>query len=114
MVEQDFKEDVFNVLRLISLDNISTQRDISRHLGISLGKTNYLLRALTQKGLIKIKNFTHKKGKLKKVRYLLTRKGFEKKLNLAVFFLERKEKEYLTLKRELDQLQVGYSEEIKV
>ena len=107
MNEQSFKEDAFNILRLISLNNISNQRDLSRHLGFSLGKTNYLLKALTEKGLIKIKNFSYRGQKLKKIRYILTRKGLDKKLKLAYKFLQKKEKEYLELKRELQNITVS-------
>ena len=55
-----------------------------------------------QKGLIKIKNFSQNDNKFKKVRYILTRKGLEKKLRLTHYFLKKKEKEYMALKGEFD------------
>ena len=102
MNEHNLKEDIFNILRILSSNTTLTQRQISNFLGISLGKTNYLLRALMGRGLVKMKNFATNKGKIKKVRYILTKKGIEEKIKLTRFFLEKKEKEYLELKRELE------------
>lgn len=104
MNEQGIREDIFNILRILSSNNELTQRDLSTHLGISLGKTNYLLKSLTQKGLVKIKNFTARDQKLKKVKYILTKKGLRERLYLTYYFLKIKEKEYLKLKRELGKL----------
>ena len=59
------------------------------NLGISLGKTNYLLKELAKKGLLKPKNFTCRGGKIRKVKYILTKKGFEEKLRLTWYFLKR-------------------------
>ena len=70
------KEDIFNILRLLSSDEDLTQRDASMHLGFSLGKTNYLLKLLIKKDLIKIKNLISEGNKAKKVKYLLTKKVF--------------------------------------
>jgi len=95
-------EDVFKILRLLSLKKDLSQRDISGHINISLGKTNYLLKALAKKGLVKIKNFISKDQKLKKVRYILTHKGIEQQARLTYYYLEIKEKEYLTLKKEAE------------
>ncbi len=100
MIEQSSKEDVFHVLRVLSSKNELTQRDLSSHLGFSLGKTNYLLRALAQKGHIKIRNFYKGKQKLRKVSYILTKRGFAQKVKLTYGFLLRKEKEYFALKKE--------------
>ncbi len=98
--QKTLKEDIFNILRfLASKDNLS-QRDLSTHTGFSLGKTNYLLKELVKKDLLKIKSFISKGQKLNKVRYILTKKGFEEKLGLTYYFLQRKEKEYLELKKE--------------
>ncbi|MEW5758344.1 MAG: MarR family EPS-associated transcriptional regulator [Candidatus Omnitrophota bacterium] len=107
MDEHYFQEDVFKILKILSTSQDLTQRDLSEYLNISLGKTNYLLKALTQRGLVKIKNFTSRKGKLNKLRYILTKNGFEKKITLARYFLEKKEKEYFELKKELELLNSG-------
>lgn len=101
MIEQIIKEDIFNILRLLSSRENLTQRDLSQHLDVSLGKTNYLIKILIQKGFIEIKNFTEGGQKLNKFRYILTKKGFEHKLRLAYYYLKIKEKEFYDLKREL-------------
>ncbi|MFC1808688.1 MarR family EPS-associated transcriptional regulator [Candidatus Omnitrophota bacterium] len=102
MNEPPIKEDIFNILRVVSSRNNLSQRDLSGHLGMSLGKTNYLLRSLAQKGFIKIKNLTVLPHRIKKVQYILTKEGLDEKLKLTYFFLKRKEKEYFDLKRELE------------
>ncbi len=101
MIEQAIKEDIFNILRLLSSRENLTQRDLSQHLDVSLGKTNYLIKILIQKGFIEIKNFTEGGQKLNKFRYILTKKGFEHKLRLAYYYLKIKEKEFYDLKREV-------------
>jgi EPS-associated MarR family transcriptional regulator len=98
------REDILNILRTLSSNGNFTQRQLSSHLGISLGKTNYLLKVSAKKGLIKIKNFTERKNKFKKVKYRLTQKGFEELLRLTVHFLQKKENEYSSLKKELEAL----------
>jgi EPS-associated MarR family transcriptional regulator len=101
MIEQAIKEDIFNILRVLSDKDDVTQRELSHHLEFSLGKTNYLIKILIQKGFIEIGNFTKGDQKLKKFKYILTKKGFEHKLRLAYYYLKIKEKEFLTLKREV-------------
>jgi EPS-associated MarR family transcriptional regulator len=103
MTEHHIKEDIFKALRLLSSDNDLSQRDVSKHLNISLGKANYLLKALTKKGLIEIKEFMEKGKKLKKIQYILTKHGFEEKARLTYYFLQMKEKEYFELKKESEQ-----------
>ncbi|MCU0666064.1 MAG: MarR family EPS-associated transcriptional regulator [Candidatus Omnitrophica bacterium] len=102
MTEQLLKEDNLYIIREIETNPSATQRAISRKLGISLGKTNYLFKELIKKGLIKAKNFTNNPGKLKKINYLLTEKGIEEKLRLLQHFLKRREEEYNLLKKELE------------
>lgn len=100
MIEHTLQEDVLQILRLLST-NSGSQRDLAGRLKFSLGKTNYLLHSLIQKGFIEIRNFTEGDQKMKKVCYHLTRKGFRYKVQLAYYFLRIKEKEYFKLKREL-------------
>lgn len=107
MDERYLKEDAFGILRLVSQKESLTQREVSGQLGISLGKANYLLKALAKKGLIKVKNFSLKNKKIKKVRYILTGKGFEEKARLTYYFLKKTEKEYLRLKAESREIEVG-------
>ncbi|MDD4957097.1 MAG: MarR family EPS-associated transcriptional regulator [Candidatus Omnitrophica bacterium] len=104
MNEHHIKEDFYRILRLLSSADDLTQRDVSAHLDISLGKTNYLLKALIGKGFIKIRNFATRDQKLKKVKYILTKTGFEEKVQLTYYFLKKKEEEYLALKKELEAM----------
>jgi EPS-associated MarR family transcriptional regulator len=94
------KEEVLYLLSEIYKNPCLTQREISSRVNISLGKTNYLLEALINKGILKIRSFSKQNGKLKKVRYILTRKGFKEKLRLTRYFLKKKEQEYNNIKRQ--------------
>ena len=85
------------VLRLLQSNPSITQRELSRALGVSLGKTNYLLRALLDKGWIKAQNFRRSDNKLAYT-YLLTPTGLRHKLSLTRRFLARKEAEFESLK----------------
>ncbi len=102
MAEHYIKEDILKILRLLASKDDLSQRDLSSHIGISLGKTNYLLKSLVTKDLIKIKNFISKNNKIAKVRYYLTKKGWEEKTNLVYHFLKQKEREYYALKGEVE------------
>jgi len=92
--------DHFNVLRKIQKRPKSTQRELSESLGLSLGKINYCLKALKQKGLIKIGNFQKHERKLQYV-YLLTPKGISAKTRLTINFMKIKMEEYDELQKEL-------------
>ena len=105
MNEHPLREDIFNILRILSSKDSPTQRDLSNHLGFSLGKTNYLIRELAKKGLVKIKNFSHKDHKLSRISYNLTSKGLRQKTELTLLFLKKKEQEYENLRREWEDLQ---------
>ena len=91
-----------DILRTVHKNPNSSQRDLAQNLGISLGKLNYCLKALQQKGLIKIKNFQKNTNKLNYI-YVLTPKGINKKTKLTVNFMKRKMKEYEELKGELKE-----------
>lgn len=104
MIEQTPKEEILLIIKEIETDPAATQRTVSRKLGISLGKTNYLLRELIKKGFIKAKNFTNNSEKLKKIQYLLTERGLEEKIRLTYHFLQRKEAEYNNLRQEWERL----------
>tara|TARA_Y100000310_G_C20064099_1_gene526341 strand:+ start:14 stop:316 length:303 start_codon:yes stop_codon:yes gene_type:complete len=92
--------DEFNVLRKIQKKPKSTQRELSESLGLSLGKINYCLKALKQKGLIKMDNFKKHEHKLQYV-YLLTPKGIAAKTRLTINFMKIKMEEYDELQKEL-------------
>lgn len=80
-----------------------SQRDLAYELGISLGKTNYCIKHLLDKGFIKIQNFRNSQNKLAYA-YLLTPNGFAAKLDLTIKFLKHKIREFEILKNEIDQL----------
>ena len=92
--------DQFNVLRKIIKKPESTQRELSESLGLSLGKINYCLKGLKQKGLIKIDNFKKHKNKFQYT-YLLTPKGIAEKTRLTINFMKIKMREYDELQKEL-------------
>ena len=98
----DDNQDHFNVLRKINRNPESSQRELAEELGFSLGKLNYCLKALKDKGLIKIKNFQKNPNKLGYV-YFLTPKGVSQKTKLTLNFMKRKMKEYDELKAEIEQ-----------
>ena len=92
--------DYFNVLRKIEKMPGSSQRKLASELGFSLGKLNYCLKSLHQKGLVKINNFKKNKNKIKYL-YVLTPKGIGTKTKLTLNFMKKKMKEYDELQREL-------------
>ena len=93
-------QDHFNVLRKINSKPKSTQRELAKELGFSLGKLNYCLKALKSKGLIKMKNFEKNPHKLNYI-YVLTPRGIAEKTALTINFMKRKMKEYDELKKEI-------------
>ena len=94
-----------NLLRRLESNPESTQRELSREMGVSLGKVNYCMKTLTEKGLIKITNFKQSPNKIGYV-YLLTPKGIDEKARLTISFLKRKITEYEVLKKEINELQL--------
>ena len=93
--------DHFDILRKIQKKPKSTQRELAKELGFSLGKLNYCLKALKLKGFIKIENFKKNPNKLNYI-YILTPKGISEKTKLTVNFMAQKMKEYDELKNEMD------------
>lgn len=91
------------VLRLLNANPGISQRDVARELGVSLGKVNYCVRALVQKGWVKVSNFRNSRNK-KAYIYLLTPRGIEHKGRLTLQFLQRKVKEYEILRAEIQQM----------
>ena len=97
---KQIKEELFETLRKVHKNPNSSQRLLAEELGFSLGKLNYCLRALKNKGLIKINNFKSNKNKLNYM-YVLTPRGISEKTKLTVSFMKRKMQEYDELQREL-------------
>jgi len=94
----------YTLLRTIEQNPGMSQRDLARTLGISLGKTNYCLKALVEKGWVKMDNFSRNPNKLSYA-YLLTPRGVKAKTNLTAQFLKRKLAEYEALKAEIAWLE---------
>ncbi len=80
-----------------------TQRELANELGVSLGKAHYCMKALIEKGFVKMGNFSHNQTKLDYA-YLLTPSGIKSKAALTTHFLELKAVEYAALKRELESM----------
>lgn len=93
----------YRLLKYLDEHPEATQRELARELGVSVGKVNYCLKALMEKGWIKARNFrnsNHKSAYL----YVLTPKGIEEKVSVTTSFLRRKIAEYDVLRQEIDRL----------
>ena len=96
------KQEELEILRTIDKKNNSSQRELAKELGFSLGKLNYCLNALKQKGFLKIRNFKKIKKKIGYL-YLLTPLGITNKTKLTISFMQRKMEEYDELKKEIQK-----------
>lgn len=94
----------FKALRLLEENPAMTQRELAAALGVSVGAANYCLKALVEKGWVKLENFQKNPSKLGYL-YLLTPIGIAAKAQLTASFLRRKMAEYEALRAEIDQLQ---------
>lgn len=91
------------LLKLLHSNPQRSQRDLANAMGVSLGKANYCLKALVEKGLVKLQNF-HTNPDKRRYAYLLTRAGIQEKTRITLAFLGRKISEHETLEREIKQL----------
>lgn len=98
-------EIAYKLLKLIEAEPHLSQREIAQKMGVSLGKTNYCLKALVDKGFIKLQNFYNNKKKTNYI-YLLTPQGIEEKAAVTYRFLQRKISEYENIKQEIESLKV--------
>ena len=96
-------ENVMKALRVLEKHPELSQRQLARELGISLGKTHYILNALIDVGLVKVDNFTRSDNKLGYA-YLLTPRGFVEKAKVTKRFLSRKQREYKELEQQIADL----------
>lgn len=87
-----------------------TQRELAAELGISLGAAHYMVRALTDRGIIKLHRFSQSKNK-QGYAYILTPKGLAEKTAVAARFLDRKRAEYEALRAEIDELSAELAQE---
>ena len=106
MNNQDIRLDL---LRKLESTPHFTQRELSREMGVSLGKVNYCMKKLIEKGWVKLTNFTDNPNKMGYA-YLLTPSGIEEKSRLTFSFLKRKIDEYEILKKEINALQLESEE----
>ena len=97
------EENRYKLLKLLHENPEINQREIASKLGLSLGKVNFCLRALIEKGWVKASNFSKSKNKRAYV-YLLTLNGMEEKAKVTFRFLERKQEEYEMLRTEIEEL----------
>jgi EPS-associated MarR family transcriptional regulator len=103
--QKQLQEDThFRVLSLLEQHPDMSQRDLAKALGVSLGGVNYSLKALMERGMVKVQNFSRSERKLAYA-YVLTPHGLAEKTKLTARFLKRKMDEYEALKAEIDSLQ---------
>lgn len=93
----------YHILKLLQDNPEISQRQLAEALGISLGKANYCLKALMEKGLVKAGNFKRSESKLQYA-YLLTPKGLQEKARVTLRFLKQKQEEYEALEQQLEEL----------
>jgi EPS-associated MarR family transcriptional regulator len=106
MNNQDIRLDL---LRKLESNPQFTQRELAREMGVSLGKVNYCIKKLTEKGWVKLTNFTHNPNKMGYA-YLLTPQGIDEKSRLTFSFLKKKVIEYEILKKEINALKLESEE----
>ena len=93
------------ILRFLESHPQITQRELSEKLGVSLGKINFCLKALREKGYLKWQNFSRNPDKTTYL-YVLTPEGVVEKTKLTIYFLKKKQAEYEALKAEVDGLRI--------
>lgn len=98
------EEAYLRVLTILEKQPELTQRGLAKALGLSLGKINFLINALVEKGFIRIANFRRAGDKLNKIAYLLTPQGITNRVHLTRNYLARKEIEFEALKAEVEAL----------
>ena len=93
----------YSLLKTLEENPGLSQRDMAKRLGVSLGKINYCLNALVEKGSVKINNFRNSDNK-PAYAYLLTPRGLEQKARMTIEFLQYKMQEYERLRKEIEEL----------
>ena len=103
-----FKGIILTELDLIvlrKLNQATNQKSLSQDVGISVGKVNYIINALVDKGFVKATKFVNSKNKIQ-YKYILTPDGIVEKINLTKFFIQRKKAEYEELQKELENFEM--------
>ena len=93
----------YRLLKYLEDHPTATQRQVANALGVSIGKANYCLRALVEKGWVKVRNFKNSNNKAAYL-YVLTPRGIEEKIDVTAAFLRRKRSEYDLLAQEIERL----------
>ena len=96
-----------DLLILKSVGGATTQQTIASEIGYSVGKVNFVLKALVKKGFVKAERFATAENK-NKYRYLLTEEGIKEKITLTENFIEKKKKEYDQLQADLEKYKAQY------
>lgn len=99
----------YKIFTLINKQADISQRELAKEMGVSLGKVNYCLKALIDKGWLKARNFKNSNNKIAYA-YVFTPKGLREKAKITARFLNRKVREYEILKSEIEQLRGEVSE----
>lgn len=97
-------EHYLKVLRILNDNSNLSQREMAKELNLSLGKANYIINSLIEKGYVKVKRFKNSKKKLSYF-YMLTPDGIKKKFELTHHFFKIKAQEYESLKEEIRKLE---------
>lgn len=95
----------YKILKLVESNPEISQRELAKHLNISLGKTNFCLKSLIDIGLVKATNFRNSQNKLAYM-YLLTPRGIEEKASITINYLRQKMLEYEKIHEEIEQLRI--------
>ncbi len=93
----------YRLLKLLEENPEMSQRQLAQALGVSLGKVNYCLRALLERGLVKVRNFRDSRNKMAYA-YYLTPRGARERVRATAVFLRRRLEEYRALEREIEEL----------
>jgi EPS-associated MarR family transcriptional regulator len=99
-VSEEFR---YKIMRLVEKNPSITQREVAQRLGVSIGKTNFCLKALIDKGILKANSFCNSRNKRAYV-YVLTPRGIEEKATLTLRFLKQKREEYEAIQKEIADL----------
>ncbi len=94
-------DEKYYLLKELEKSESNSQRALAENMGISLGKINFILKALISKGLVKMENFAHSDNKIG-YRYVLTPEGIAEKLRITKAFIKRKEEEYERIRLEIE------------
>ena len=105
-------ESQFKALRELEKDSTLSQRDLSKKVGLSVGRVNYIINALLKKGYIKAQRFKNSKNKIGYM-YILTPKGISERIVQTQTFLQKKNEEYIRLRQEIEALKEESSKHFK-